>query len=121
MTYPDLGVDDTWILMKLKGSVAMVVFPARVKGYMHIWVMLEFGFSESWTRLLSIKRPLHLEWPLGFWKNGELFMRNRKMQVVLYDLLAQTGTNLQFEGRSPEVVDCNFVQLEGMAPCLKLV
>jgi hypothetical protein len=41
--------------------------------------------------------------------------------VVLYDLLAQTETNLQFEGISPGVVDCNSVQLEGMAPCLKLV
>jgi hypothetical protein len=60
MTYPDLEVEDALILTKLKGSVAMVVFPALVKEYMylHIWVMLEFGFSESWTRLLSIELPL---------------------------------------------------------------
>jgi F-box interacting protein len=123
MMYPDLEVEDALILTKLKGSIAMVVFPALVKEYMylHIWAMLEFGFSESWTRLLSIELPLHLRQPLGFWKNGELFMENREWQVVLYDLLAQTETNLQFEGISPGVVDCNFVQLEGMAPCLKLV
>jgi F-box interacting protein len=122
MTFPDLADEDMRILTKLKGSVAMVVFPYLAKDnmYLHIWVMLEFGFSESWTRLLSIGLPLHLEWPLGFWKNGELFMKNREGQVVLYDLLAKTETDLQFEGIFPRVVDCNFVQLEGMAPCLKL-
>jgi hypothetical protein len=60
--------------------------------------MLEFGVRESWTRLLSIRLPLHLKSPLGFWKNGELFVVNSERQLVLYDLLAQTETNLQFEG-----------------------
>jgi hypothetical protein len=60
--------------------------------------MLEFGVRESWTRLLSIRLPLHLKSPLGFWKNGELFVVNNERQLVLYDLLAQTETNLQFEG-----------------------
>jgi F-box interacting protein len=115
----------TRFLTKLKGSVAMIVVPIGVKEYMYldIWVMLEFGVSESWTRLLGIELPLHLERPLGFWKNGELFMQNSEGQVVLYDLLAQTETNLQFEGfrGTLEVVDCNFVQSEGMAPCPWLV
>jgi hypothetical protein len=37
----------------------------------------------------------------------------------LYDLLAQTERNLQFEGYGGtlKVVDCNFVQFEGMTPC----
>jgi len=68
--------------------------------------MLEFGVRESWTRLLSIRLPLHLKSPLGFWKNGELFVVNSERQLVLYDLLAQTETNLQFEGsREFQVVD----------------
>jgi uncharacterized phage-like protein YoqJ len=77
----------------------MFVFPHRKKNmYSDIWVMLEFGVRESWTRLLSIRVPLHLKSPLGFWKNGQLFIENRKGQLVLYDLFAQTETNLQFEG-----------------------
>jgi hypothetical protein len=79
----------------------MLVFPIedwKKKMYLDIWVMLEFGVRESWTRLLSIKLPLHLERPLGFWKNGELFMENRQRQLVLYDLLSQTETKLQFKG-----------------------
>jgi F-box interacting protein len=119
-TYSD---EYTRALAELKGSVAMVLFPDEEEEYMclDIWVMLEFGVSESWTRLLSIDLPLHLERPLGFWKNGELFMQNREGQLVLYDLLSQTETNLQFQGRrgTIKVVDCNFVQFEGMAPCLR--
>jgi F-box interacting protein len=112
----------TRTLTELKGSVAMMVFPyddRKKKNYLDIWVMLEFGVSESWTRLLIIQLPLHLERPLMFWKNGELFMENSEGQVVLYDLLAQTEMNLQFGGSrvTSKVVDCNFVQFEGMAPC----
>jgi F-box interacting protein len=111
MTSPGATYSDgyTRTLAELKGSVAMVVFPEDAEEYMYldIWVMLEFGVSESWTRLLSIDLPLHLERPLGFWKNGELFMQNREGQVVLYDLLSQTETNLHFEGYrgTLEVVD----------------
>jgi F-box interacting protein len=112
----------TGAIVELKGSIAMVFFPEDGEEYMYlgIWVMLEFGVSESWTRLLSIVLPSHLERPLGFWKNGELFMQNREGQLVLYDLLSQTETNLQFQGHrgTLKVVDCNFFQFEGMAPCL---
>jgi hypothetical protein len=49
---------------ELKEYVAMMVFPLdERKKNMHldIWVMIEFGVRESWTRLLSIQLPLHLE------------------------------------------------------------
>jgi F-box interacting protein len=97
----------TRTVTELKGSLAMFVFPCRKKNmHLDIWVMLEFGVRESWTRLLSIGFPLHLERPLGFWKNGELFIVNRERHLVLYDVLAQTETNLQFEGsREFQVVD----------------
>jgi F-box interacting protein len=89
----------TRTVTELKGSLAMFVFPRRKKNmHLDIWVMLEFGVRESWTRLLSIRLPLHWKSPLGFWKNGELFIENREGQLVLYDLFAQTETNLQFKG-----------------------
>jgi hypothetical protein len=108
----------------------MLVFPKgdrKKKMYLDIWVMLEFGVRESWTRLLSIQLPVHLGRPLGFWKNGELFMENRKRQLVLYDLLSQTEKKLQFNGsweilevvelRLSSVVINGGVELGGMAPC----
>jgi F-box interacting protein len=89
----------TRTVTELNGSIAMLAFPKEKKEmYLDIWVMLEFGVTESWTRLLSIGLPLHLERPLRFWKKGELFMENSEGQLVLYDLFTQTETNLQFEG-----------------------
>jgi F-box interacting protein len=91
----------TRTVTELKEYVAMMVFPLdeRKKNmYLDIWVMIEFGVRESWTRLLSIQLPLHLERPLRFWKNRGLFMENSEGQLVLYDLFAQTETNLHFEG-----------------------
>ncbi|XP_062173430.1 F-box/kelch-repeat protein At3g23880-like isoform X2 [Alnus glutinosa] len=124
MQFPDASLfcdydEYTRTLTELKGSVAMMVFALdddEKKKDLEIWVMLEFGVSESWTRLLIIQLPLHLERPLRFWKNGELLMENNEGQVVLYDLLVQTETNLQFEGYRGTliVVDCNFFQFEGM-------
>jgi F-box interacting protein len=120
----------TRTVTELKGSLAMLVFPKgdrKKKMYLDIWVMLEFGVRESWTRLLSIQLPVHLGRPLGFWKNGELFMENRKRQLVLYDLLSQTEKKLQFNGsweilqvvelRLSSVVINRGVELGGMAPC----
>ncbi|XP_059456049.1 F-box protein At3g07870-like [Corylus avellana] len=106
MLFPDAGFfcdygECTRTVTGLKGSLAMLVFPSedrKKKMYLDIWVMLEFGVRESWTRLLSIKLPVHLERPLGFWKNGELFMENRKRQLVLCDLLAQKEAKLGFKG-----------------------
>ncbi|XP_059460670.1 F-box/kelch-repeat protein At3g23880-like [Corylus avellana] len=103
MLFPDFCDygECTRTVTELKGSLAMLVFPnddGKKHMYLDIWVMLEFGVRESWTRLLSINLPVHLERPLGFWKNGELFMENRKRQLVLYDLLTQTAKELQFKG-----------------------
>jgi hypothetical protein len=75
----------TVTVRKLKEYVAMMVFPLdERKKNMHldIWVMIEFGVRESWTRLLSIQLPLHLERPLRFWKNRGLFMENSEGQLV---------------------------------------
>jgi hypothetical protein len=37
-----------------------------------IWVLLEFGVKELWTRLTTIGLSIDLKRPLGFWKRGEL-------------------------------------------------
>ncbi|GLT73414.1 hypothetical protein SLA2020_452750 [Shorea laevis] len=65
---------------------------------LEIWVLLEFGVKESWTRFVCIEPPMDLERPLGFWKNGKLFMENSEGQLVLYDPFTQTKKNLGIEG-----------------------
>ncbi|XP_062173720.1 F-box/kelch-repeat protein At3g23880-like [Alnus glutinosa] len=87
-------------LMGLNGYVAVAVFPhadTNIKMSLEIWVLLEIGVKESWRRFISIEPPMDLERPLGFWKNGELFMLNREGQLVLYDPFTQTKNHLQIK------------------------
>ncbi|GLT54821.1 hypothetical protein SLA2020_279870 [Shorea laevis] len=56
-----------------------------------IWILFGFGVNESWTKLINI--PLLLDYPerpLGFSRNGELFMQNSEGQLALYDLLTHS-------------------------------
>ncbi|GLT54818.1 hypothetical protein SLA2020_279840 [Shorea laevis] len=67
-----------------------------------IWVLFEFGAKESWTKLINI--PLLLDYPgrpLGFSRNGELFMQTAEGQLVLYDLLTHSKKDVhQIYGNS---------------------
>jgi len=65
---------------------------------LEIWVLLEFGVKESWTRLSTVGLSMDLERPLGLWKRGELLMVNSEGQLVLYDPLTHTKKNLQVDG-----------------------
>ena len=78
----------------------MIVFPKNEEEEtcFNIWVLFEFGVNESWTRLLRIGGFLGLERPLGFWKNGELFVENREGQLVLCDPFTQRVRNLHVDG-----------------------
>ncbi|XP_050282538.1 F-box protein At3g07870-like [Quercus robur] len=102
---PDKSVigdcNEVWrSLMVLNGFVAMAVHPFRRKKKVSfsIWVLLEFGVKESWTKLFRIGHYFDLEWPLCFCKNGELLMENREGELVLYDPFTQTTKNVQLNG-----------------------
>jgi hypothetical protein len=78
--------------------VAFLAFSSNPKCDLEIWVLLEFGVKESWTRLATIGLSMDLERPLGLWKRGELFMVNSEGQLVLYDPFTQTKKSLQIHG-----------------------
>ncbi|XP_062153284.1 F-box protein At3g07870-like [Alnus glutinosa] len=106
---PDASVlgrrSDVRALTVLNESVAMVVVRNKSKWegkLFDIWVLLEFGVKESWTRLLRIEAFPGLEWPLGFWKNGELFMENGEGELVLYDPFTQTVRNVEVDHGAKE-------------------
>jgi F-box interacting protein len=84
----------------LNGHVSLLAF-SRSKFWnppkcsdLEIWVLLEFGVKESWTRLTTIGLSIDFERPLGFWKRGELLTVNREGQLVLYDPFTRTKKNL---------------------------
>ncbi|XP_059438985.1 F-box/kelch-repeat protein At3g23880-like [Corylus avellana] len=67
-----------------------------------IWLLLEVGVKDSWTKLFSIgpftdfKQPR----PLGFWKNDAVLFENLDGQMVLYDPSTKEMTNLPIHGET---------------------
>lgn len=47
---------------------------------LHVWMMQEYGVTESWTQLLTLPLQGWLRWPLPlcFRESGELVLRIRK-------------------------------------------
>jgi F-box interacting protein len=108
---PDASVlgrrSDVRALTVLNESVAMLVVRNESKWEgksFDLWVLLEFGVKESWTQLLRIEAFPGLEWPLGFWKNGELFMENREGQLVYYDPFTKTVRKVEADGNDIDKV-----------------
>ena len=83
----------------LNGFIAMVIYSSvSDNSGFDIWVLLEFGVKESWTKLITIDPSLDLKRPLLFWKSGQIFMENTKGQLVLYDPFTQATKNVQLDG-----------------------
>ena len=83
----------------LNGFIAMVIYSSMSDNLgFDIWVLLEFGVKESWTKLITIDPLLDLKRPLLFWKSGQIFMENTKGQLVLYDPFTQATKNVQLDG-----------------------
>lgn len=107
---PDKSVIGSWrSLVVLNGFIAMVIYSSLSDNLgFDIWVLLEFGVEESWTKLLTIDPSLDLKRPLLFWKCGQILMENTKGQLVLYDPFTQTTKNVQLDGHEGplRVVPC---------------
>ena len=88
----------------LNGFIAMVIYSSMSDNLgFDIWVLLEFGVKESWTKLITIDPLLDLKRPLLFWKSGQIFMENTKGQLVLYDPFTQATKNVQLDGHKGSV------------------
>jgi F-box interacting protein len=61
-----------------------------------IWLLLEVGVKDSWTKLFTIGPGIPR--PLGFWKNGTMFLENVN-GLVLYDPSTKEMTDLQIHHR----------------------
>ena len=78
----------------LNESIAMAVTIFLDDGMRHgrllvsfdIWMLLEVGVKESWTKLFSIGPfPEYIDRPLGFWKSGIMFLTKSDGQLVMYN------------------------------------
>jgi F-box interacting protein len=90
-------------IFALNESIAMVVL-VWDKGMSEIcydiWLLLEVGVKDSWTKLFSIGPFTDFQQPrpLGFWKNDAVLFENLDGQMVWYDPSTKEMTNLPIHG-----------------------
>ncbi|KAK1398269.1 hypothetical protein POM88_008132 [Heracleum sosnowskyi] len=69
-----------------------------------IWVMSDYGYQDSWTRLLTVEQFDGFAMPVGYWKDDLLIMAKMTMEeryMFFYNLKTQESTRprrLQLQG-----------------------
>ncbi|KAE8729775.1 Detected protein of unknown function [Hibiscus syriacus] len=68
-------------LLDFNGFLGAIFYPREgTNKSFDLWVM-----NGSWTKQFSVESILGAERPLGFWKNGELFLESSDQELVLFD------------------------------------
>ncbi|KAG2695688.1 hypothetical protein I3843_07G024200 [Carya illinoinensis] len=65
-----------------------------------IWLLNEYGVTESWTKLFRVGPLTGVIRPLEYWMNDIIFWEKDDEQLALYDPSTKETTNLQIEGES---------------------
>ncbi|KAL5788938.1 hypothetical protein ACOSP7_005887 [Xanthoceras sorbifolium] len=72
-----------------------------------LWVMMDYGVVESWTRIYIIEKPDKYWWPLGFAKTGGIFLQgvceHGQSTLVTYWPDSQTFTCTCFPLELPHI------------------
>ncbi|GMI74448.1 hypothetical protein like AT3G06240 [Hibiscus trionum] len=80
LSLPSTLVQSYWHLLDFNGLLGAILQPDEgTEKSFDLWVM-----NGSWTKQFTIESVPGVEWPLGFWKNGELFFESSEHQLVLF-------------------------------------
>ncbi|XP_059670634.1 putative F-box/kelch-repeat protein At3g22730 [Cornus florida] len=94
---PDMAKSKWGDLSMYNDSLAMFIYdPNEVEKYIDIWLMT---VEECWMKELTIGPLLDVERPLGFWKNGELFLELETGESVLYNPNTGETKDLRHRGK----------------------
>uniref|UniRef100_A0A2C9W384 F-box domain-containing protein n=1 Tax=Manihot esculenta TaxID=3983 RepID=A0A2C9W384_MANES len=63
-----------------------------------LWVLLEYGVKESWTKLYTIPCPQNLCQPVGFSSNGELFFSTWTGQLIVWNPVTKAIVHVKVDG-----------------------
>ncbi|XVF69224.1 hypothetical protein PTKIN_Ptkin11bG0063800 [Pterospermum kingtungense] len=78
-------------VLDFNGSLGVIFHSRRgTEKFFDIWVMM----SGSWTKQFSVESVSGVEWPLGFCKNGELFLAGSNNELLLFDPASRELKNL---------------------------
>ncbi|KAK8334352.1 hypothetical protein V6Z11_A10G270500 [Gossypium hirsutum] len=87
-SFPKYYVD----LLVFNGSLGVIVYPSeRIDTSFDLWVTSE----GVWTKQFNIKSISRVVHPLGFGKNGDLFLRDTNNEVLLFDASTQELKELE--------------------------
>ncbi|KAK8334350.1 hypothetical protein V6Z11_A10G270300 [Gossypium hirsutum] len=87
-SFPEYYVD----LLVFNGSLGAIVYPSeRINTSFDLWVTSE----GVWTKQFNIKSISGVVNPLGFGKNGDLFLRDTNDEVLLFDASTQELKELE--------------------------
>ncbi|KAK2972774.1 hypothetical protein RJ640_027869 [Escallonia rubra] len=81
----------------LNESIALVLYNPSAQASFDIWLMIEYGVAESWTKLFTIGPFVQVEHPLLFWKH-ELLLEKANGQLVSCNLKSQRLKEFQVYG-----------------------
>ncbi|XP_043809747.1 F-box/kelch-repeat protein At3g06240 [Manihot esculenta] len=77
-----------------------VVLSLSTNRHVELWVLLEYGVEESWTKLFTVAHPEYLEMalPLGFSRKGELFFSSWSQHLLVWNPPEETISPVPVEG-----------------------
>nr|BAQ18960.1 S10-locus linked F-box protein type-8 [Petunia x hybrida] len=90
-------------LIVLNESLTLICYPNPdcemdpSKDSMDIWIMMEYGIYESWTKKYIIK-PLPIESPLTIWRDHLLLLQSKSGLLVSYDLSSNEVKEFDLHG-----------------------
>ncbi|MCL7025090.1 hypothetical protein MKW94_023129 [Papaver nudicaule] len=70
-----------------------------------VWVMKEYGVTESWTKIVTISQPevilsfLYVR-PIKWFKNGQILLEKDQTSLALYDPKSHKAIDLEVDGVS---------------------
>ncbi|XP_009620515.1 F-box protein CPR1-like [Nicotiana tomentosiformis] len=90
-------------LIVLNESLSLICYPDPgcaidpTQDFIHIWIMKEYGISESWIKKYTIK-PLPIESPLVVWRDHLLLLQNKTGQLIYYDVNSNEIKEFDLQG-----------------------
>ncbi|XP_038680683.1 F-box/kelch-repeat protein At3g23880-like [Tripterygium wilfordii] len=104
-------------LVMVSGSLGVILYTLDPPGRLFdIWVMGEYGVTESWVKKWSIEAILGLAtisglaWPLGFLRNYGVFYEDDGGELVLYNKNTHVFKNLGLCGAKKELQIVKYVE-----------
>ncbi|XP_004248467.1 F-box protein At3g07870-like [Solanum lycopersicum] len=92
-------------------SLAVVKYEREIDvASCEVWVMNQYGVSESWSRLYSINLVAGMERVVGFRKNGEVLFSTRSSDLVSYDPNSGQNRGLRIQGSSRSFYVQNYME-----------